>query len=61
MSPGFISATGSYNGVIHSMSDTVAVNYIGSTGGGVRPVITLKNSTKIIGGFGTAEKPFIFE
>ena len=29
------------------MSDTVAVNYIGSTGGGVRPVITLKNSTKI--------------
>lgn len=59
MSPGFVSATGVYNGVIHSMSDTVAVNYVGSIGGGIRPVITLKKETKILAGFGTVENPFV--
>jgi hypothetical protein len=59
MSPGFVSATGVYNGVIHSMSDTVAVNYIGSIGGGIRPVITIKPPHTIQGGFGTSTEPFV--
>ena len=70
MYPGFISATGVYNGVIHTQTDHVAVNYIGSqtdansglySGGGVRPSISLKNGIIIEGGFGTVDKPFILE
>ncbi|MBQ7104525.1 MAG: InlB B-repeat-containing protein [Bacilli bacterium] len=63
MSPGFVSATGVYNGVIHSTLDHVAVNYVGSSGvaGGVRPSISLKSNIKIISGDGTSDNPFILE
>lgn len=61
MSPGFVSATGVYIGVIYSTLDHVAVNYIGSSGsgGGVRPVISLKYGVKIADGEGTSVDPFI--
>jgi len=68
MSPGFISAAGVYPGVVYSMLDTVGVNYRGSqdankiwSGGGVRPVISLKNNTIIGSGFGTKEDPFVLQ
>lgn len=70
MSPGFISATGVYNGVIHTQTDHVAVNYIGSetetnsglyNGGGVRPSVSLKKGIIIDGGFGTVDNPFILK
>lgn len=63
MSPGFVSATGVYNGVIHSSLDHVAVNYVGSNGsaGGVRPSISLKGDIKIVAGDGTSDNPFIVE
>ena len=68
MSPGFISATGVYPAVIYSTLDTVAVNYRGKrdankiwSGGGVRPVISLKNNTIIGSGLGTKEEPFILQ
>ena len=68
MSPGFISAGGVYPGVIYSTLDTVAINYKGSkiddtnyTGGGVRPVISLKYGVTIKEGFGTKETPFIID
>ena len=63
MSPGFVSATGVYNGVIHSSLDHVAVNYVGSKGsaGGIRPSISLKGNIKIVAGDGTSDNPFIVE
>ena len=71
MSPGFISTTGVYNGIISSQLDHVAVNWVGSKttinsinyyqGGGVRPVISLKPNTVIKNGFGTVDKPFKIE
>lgn len=71
MSPGFISTTGVYNGIISSQLDHVAVNWRGTKttvgtvvnyqGGGVRPVISLKPGLIIENGFGTVDKPFTFE
>lgn len=68
MSPGFISATGVYIGVIYSTLDHVAVNYIGSkdangiySAGGVRPVISLKNNIRIEDGHGTGDDPYIIQ
>ena len=63
MSPGFISATGVYIGVIYSTLDHVAVNYTGTSNaaGGVRPVISLKYGIEIARGKGTVYEPFIIE
>lgn len=69
MSPGFISATGVYPAVVYSQLDTVGTNYRGSqdsvtklwSGGGVRPVISLKNTIKIGSGLGTSDQPFILQ
>ena len=68
MSPGFISATGVYPGVVYSTLDTVGVNYRGSkittgvySGGGVRPVISLRYGTTIKDCIGTVDDPFSIE
>ena len=63
MTPGFVSATGVYIGIISSSLDHVAVNYLGSEtpAGGVRPLIVLKNDTKILSGDGSSLNPFIIE
>lgn len=61
MSPGFVSATGVYNGVIHTMLDHVATNYTSGNAGGVRPVISLKPGIILKDGKGTPISPFIIE
>ena len=70
MSPGFISATGIYNGVITSGLDHVAVNYTGNqtsagsgiyTAGGMRPVITLKHDAIVLNGDGSVNNPYVIK
>lgn len=59
MSPGFVSAAGVYNGVVHSILDHVAVNFTSSNSGGVRPSIALKSDVIIKNGDGSANNPFV--
>jgi len=71
MSPGFISTTGIYNGIVSSQLDHVAVNWRGTkttidsivyySGGGVRPIVSLKSGAIVQNGFGTADAPFMIE
>ena len=59
MSPGFVSAAGVYNGVVHSILDHVAVNYTSGSSGGVRPSIALKRDVVIKNGDGSSSNPFV--
>lgn len=59
MSPGFVSAAGVYNGVVHSILDHVAVNFTSSNSGGVRPSIALNSDVIIKNGDGSANNPFV--
>ena len=64
MSPSRISASTVYIDVAYSMLDNVHSGYVTSSAvvsGGVRPSIALKSGTKIGGGKGTTEEPFILE
>ncbi len=61
MSPGFLSATGVYIGVVHSSLDNVSPTYKTNNAGGVRPVISIKSDVTIKSGQGTATSPFIIE
>ena len=59
ISPGFVSAAGVYNGVVHSILDHVAVNYTSGSSGGVRPSIALKRDVIIKSGDGSSNNPFV--
>lgn len=64
MSPSLLSANYAYMDVVYSMLDNVHVGYTTAgaiTTGGVRPSISLNNSTKIVSGNGTRENPYIVE
>ena len=61
MSPSLLSANFAYIDVVYSMLDNVRTDYINSSvkAGCVRPAISLKASTIIIGGNGTRLDPYV--
>ena len=61
MTPGFVSATGIYNGIISSGLDHVSTDYTSNGAGGFRPIISLKNNAKVLRGDGSFSNPYVIE